>query len=485
MKFSFLSNSIFKPLRFSYILIIILMTIPILFSLTLYPMYTNHYDQLITNVSRANKLNQIIKINISDEIWDIVAGKKSFKQGNQYKLIEDTKDIISEMIIYTKSDNNKQLLEVAKRAVKTLEKYVNILGNQINNNAPVSKNEKTLEEIRSVASLIHDIIEDYIFAEIETYAQTNNDIKKSSTLINIFQIITTIFVIIIAIIVIKNLSKKIQKPINDMEKFSTKIAKGDLSARTEVPHIAEFDNLTSNLNIMAEKIHQLIQQNIQEQKNLKKAELKTLQAQITPHFLYNTFDTIIWLAESEKTNEVIEITRAFSNFFRISLSKGHEWISLEQEVNHVKNYLKIQKIRYRDILDYQIEYDEKLNNTKVLKLILQPLVENAIYHGIKNKRGKGILRIKVSKTSKDNILFSVEDNGIGFTEERLKDVEAQLQNNIQSESLSSTYGMYNVCKRLQLYYNKNIKLNIQSEYKKGTKISFELPYIKIEDNQNV
>lgn len=142
---------------------------------------------------------------------------------------------------------------------------------------------------------------------------------------------------------------------------------------------------------MAEKIQELMIANIKEQENFQKEQMKSLQAQITPHFLYNTFDTIIWLAESSYTDEVIKITKAFSSFFRISLSKGHEWITVGQELEHVKSYLTIQKIRYRDILDYEIQVDKDVENLSVLKLVLQPLVENAIYHGIKNIRGRGLL----------------------------------------------------------------------------------------------
>jgi two-component system sensor histidine kinase YesM len=183
----------------------------------------------------------------------------------------------------------------------------------------------------------------------------------------------------------KTLSKKIRIPITKMEKFSTELAAGNLQAQISTPEIMEFSHLVENLNSMALQIDRLMKQNIEESINLQKEEMAKLQAQITPHFLYNTFDTIIWLAEAKKTDEVIEITRAFSNFMRISLSRGHDWITIEQEIEHVKNYLTIQKVRYGDILNYEFFVDERINNFMILKLSLQPLIENAIYHGIKNK----------------------------------------------------------------------------------------------------
>jgi two-component system sensor histidine kinase YesM len=153
---------------------------------------------------------------------------------------------------------------------------------------------------------------------------------------------------------------------------------------------------------MAVKIQELIDANIEEQQNLQKSEMKALQAQISPHFLYNTLDTIVWLAEGRQYEQVISVTRNFSNFFRTSLSRGKDWISVQEEFDHVLNYLTIQKIRYRDILDYSINWDRTMAEKPMLKLVLQPLVENALYHGIKGKRGRG--NISVRGWSEDGFL---------------------------------------------------------------------------------
>ena len=228
-----------------------------------------------------------------------------------------------------------------------------------------------------------------------------------------------------------------------------------------MPQVRELDGLTDNLNIMAVKIQELIAENILEQKNLQKSEMKALQAQITPHFLYNTFDTIVWLAEEKKNDQVIDITRAFSSFFRISLNRGKDFLTVREEVEHVRSYLTIQKIRYWNILDYNIEYQLEMSDCQILKLVLQPLVENALYHGIKNKRGRGFLSVKGWR---DNgyLCFSVEDNGIGMTEEYLVEIIEQIDGSMDPAELSNVYGLYNVNKRLELYYDKNTRLEISS-----------------------
>ena len=475
------SKSIKNQIKSTYIIIFLLMLIPMIYSLAMTIIYVNRYDQLITNVSRANNIDQVVKIEISDEIWDIVAGKTLFTEGMQYKILDHIKSEILVMSHTTDSNENSQMLTVALRTVATLETYVDMLGIQIKQNASVASNEKVLEEVRSVAALVHDILQEYIVKEIQSAAITNQKIKNSILNLSIILIFIGAVTIYLTLRGMRHVSGSIEKSINELESLSNKIASGDLSARSSGENVEEFVPLAENLNIMAGKIQNLVSENIKEQQNLQKAEMKTLQAQITPHFLYNTFDTIIWLAESGDNEQVIKITRAFSEFFRISLSKGHEWITLEQELNHIRHYLTIQKIRYRDILDYEINTDEDISNEMVLKLMLQPLVENAIYHGIKNKRGRGRLEVEVHKEIENEIPyihFSVKDNGIGFTEERLQEVLQELSMDKEIESNSVVYGLYNVNKRLSLYYGNSVGLNIKTEYRKGTEISFRIPYGK-------
>jgi two-component system, sensor histidine kinase YesM len=465
------------------------MIIPTLYSVIFSRIHTMQYDKIITNVSRANRLSQIVKVNVSDEIWDIVAGKIEFNEGNQYVILRQIRSGIAGMMDSTSNEKNRQLLVVASRAEDTLENYVNMLGNQINDNASVAENEKIMDEIRGVCSLIYDILQNFIVSEIESAADTNESIKRSSINLTFIQSIIGLIIISISIYAFTSVSENIRRPIHDMEVLSSRIANGDLNARAERPNVKELNHLAENLNTMAGKIEDLIDENVQEQINLQKAEMKTLQAQITPHFLYNTFDTIIWLAESGQTAEVIEITRAFSDFFRISLSKGHEWITVSQELDHVRNYLKIQKIRYENILNYEFNIDDGIDNVPVLKLVLQPLVENAIYHGIKNKRGRGKITVSAhrindretqdsaeSGDSTDYIVFSVEDNGIGFTPPRLEEVLNELNKKSDVENLKAVYGLYNVNKRLNLYYDKSVSLSIKSEYGKGTLVSFTVPF---------
>ena len=470
-----------KTLLITYISIVFITLIPSVYSIIVSQIHTNQYTQIIWNVSTANRINGIAKDDIPAELWEIICGKKEIKDGNQNKMADEITSGLSLMLLKNKNPESSAKLEVANRALLTLRRNIDMLITNMKNGSTVTQNEAALDEIRTITALFSDLIQDFIVSEIESASRTNQAIKNTSIILTVIQILITVLAVIISFNSFISVSSAIQRPIADMEKLSTKVANGDLTARIDVPHVSELDTLAVNMNTMTEQIDILIQKNIQEQENLQKAEMKALQAQITPHFLYNTFDTIIWLAEEEKTDEVVKITKAFSEFLRISLSRGHEWITIGQELDHIKNYLTIQKIRYADILNYDINVNDDILEYKTIKLVLQPLVENAIYHGIKNKRGRGHLTVTAdySDETKQFITFSVTDDGAGFTQERLNQVTQELTNaTIDPEDLTSVYGLYNVNKKLKLYYgDKTEGLVIKSEHKAGSTISFTIPCI--------
>ncbi len=458
------------------------MIIPLVYSIIATQFHTKQYANIITNVGNANRINQIAKSDIPNELWEIVCGKQDYFSNRPYVMIKTIFSELDEMKKLTLSEENKQKLDVAYRTCTTLHKNIGDLEKQMNEGSPVSQNESLLDEIRTITLLFSDVMLDYILSEIETASNTNQSIKQANINLILLQILIMIFTSLITLNSYMSLSNLINKPISDMKQLSTEIANGNLSARVKKPEIDEMVPLADNMNLMAEQINLLIKKNIEEQQNFQKAEMKALQAQITPHFLYNTFDTIIWLAEQEETEKVVKITKAFSNFLRISLSKGHEWITVQQELDHITNYLTIQKIRYADILNYEINLNEELADFKIIKLTLQPLVENAIYHGIKNKRGRGHLFVNLdyADENKQSIKISVSDDGAGFSPERLEQVKNELKSGDEdSERLSSVYGLYNVNKKLKLYYgDKTDGLQIESEYKKGSHITFQIPCIK-------
>ena len=255
--------------------------------------------------------------------------------------------------------------------------------------------------------------------------------------------------VLISISVLRRITKPIKELEQHMNNFNNDLSKINLKGDVSI----EILSLQNHFNEMIDKI-----------KYLREYEINALYSQINPHFLYNTLDTIIWMAEFQDTEKVISITKALSNFFRISLSNGKEKIPLKEEINHIKEYLYIQKQRYEDKLEYKISIQEELKNIEVPKIILQPFVENAIYHGIKNLDTTGIISI-YSQIIENKIELIIEDNGIGF--------EAAKK---QALMKMGGVGIKNVNKRIQYYYGNEYGAKIDSSFKTGARIIITLPY---------
>lgn len=275
------------------------------------------------------------------------------------------------------------------------------------------------------------------------------------------------------------ISSRLTRPLKLLKNKMKLAASGFLESKVTPSGKDEIADLGRSFNIMLGKIKSLLEQNIREQEEIKKAELRALQAQINPHFLYNTLDSILWMAEAGKNDRVITLVESLSRLFRISLSKGRDWITLEKEIEHVHSYLVIQQMRYRDILDYEIETDPELRSCSVLKMTLQPIVENALYHGIKNKRGKGLITVSARKTETNELLLTVRDNGCGMTPEKLEQLQRNLLNRRMpaetGEEVSGGFGLHNVHQRIKLFYGDQYGVRIDSVPQEGTIVTISIP----------
>ncbi|TCP29561.1 two-component system sensor histidine kinase YesM [Scopulibacillus darangshiensis] len=302
-----------------------------------------------------------------------------------------------------------------------------------------------------------------------------NQVMKAAYDIRHFIFISVFLSTLFAIILYFFISSRLTRPILDLKGKMEQAAAGHLDTKVINHSQDEIADLGNSFNIMLKKIRALINNSIKEQKQIKKAEIRAMQAQINPHFLYNTLDSIVWMAEAKKSREVIELVKSLSHFFRITLSKGRDQILLKDEIEHVRNYLTILKMRYNDIFDFQIDIDPKIYDCNILKLTLQPVVENALYHGIKNKRGIGSIRITGKDILKDQIRIEIIDNGIGMTEEKLADIRSQLSSDDRDHLNDRGFGLNNVHKRLQFYYGKPFGVTIESTYLQGTTVLITIP----------
>jgi two-component system sensor histidine kinase YesM len=283
--------------------------------------------------------------------------------------------------------------------------------------------------------------------------------------------LTTLILLIAVIILAGIISKEITKPIRLLKDSMGLVEQGEF-AKASVEEIAnnELGSLTNSFNEMTERIASLMKQNTIEQRERRKSEMRALQAQINPHFLYNTLDSIVWMSEANRNDEAIEMTSALAKLFRQAISDEKEEIFIREEKEYVKNYLTIQQMRYKDKLDYSIEIDPEIENFKIIKFVLQPLVENAIYHGLKYKKEKGHLEIKGYRVG-DIAFIEVSDNGVGMTTETLSEIFEEKK----ADFKKSGVGITNVQKRLQLYYGESFGLRVESKPGGGTKVTVTIP----------
>ena len=298
--------------------------------------------------------------------------------------------------------------------------------------------------------------------------------KEMELLGNICVMLTIILLVtmLVSFLVSRLVTNPVQRLIRAMGEFE-KDAAGYVYRPVE--GTMEIEALSQSYEHMVRKIQKLMNQVRQEEISLRKTELKALQAQINPHFLYNTLDAIGWLCEEERCQDAVEMVNALAKLFRISISKGHELITIQKEVEHARSYLKIQKFRYKDQFEYEFQVDESCLGYYCNKITLQPIIENAIYHGLKYKESKGLLQVK-GFMKDGNAVLQVIDNGVGMDEETLSHIYDKHKVNYHSNGV----GVYNVQKRLKLYYGENYGITYESEKGVGTTATITIPGIQEE-----
>ena len=470
-------TSITAQVRRSVTSISILLAVPAIIGLAVMLMYSARTQAMIRRMDSAAGMKPALENTIAENLFSVAAGRTSFEKSGVQELIAETDSTLDMLLTETQGSGQMQLT-IARRTMDTLEQYVLRVRDGMASGAPISEIEGIVDEVRNVGRLVTDMLDAFTTEEIANATEANRQLRA----IVAVAVAAEVMLLLIAFRRTRKETRKLTDSIHgtiySLEETVRRIAEGNFGDRVRGMDVEELRELGEQINQMADRLETLIDQIRQNQDNLSRAELRTLQAQINPHFLYNTLDTIVWQAESGKGEEVVRLTRNLSDFFRISLSSGADWIPVSQELKHVSAYLSIQKTRYRDILDYEVSQPEGLEEAYMLKLLLQPLVENALYHGIKNKRGGGKILVQVQRQNRV-MTFTVTDTGKGMTPEQLQALEKSLQEETPTAQTApepghSGFGMRNVDMRIRLYYRKQTGLLIQSG-PEGTEVSFSIP----------
>ncbi|MBR4573934.1 MAG: sensor histidine kinase [Lachnospiraceae bacterium] len=473
MKRYFHNTSLSTKIRISYLLLVIPLVLLLIVSFYMMQRSSKKYNEMISSAALAGDFSLDFKKDFDYETYLLIVGNNTVEESRLDELIKDADTVVDGLIDITTNSDNLERLKGVKKYLENLRKYKRRIERNLAANVEYDINMEIWEnDVQIVTGLIREEIFEYLFYEIR-------DMQTEKAEMDVFyQRVLTGSMIAFAVLTLMVLAfsiylpKSFTRPITDLVGVTDRISRGDLTARSHNDSSDEVGVLAHSMNQMIEKINELLSQITKEQIRIREAELELLQSQINPHFLYNTLDTIIWLAEGGDQKKVVEMVKSLSAFFRTSLSRGKDIIMIREELLHATSYLEIQQFRYQDILEYEIDVPEEFHDYMIPKITIQPLIENALYHGIKNKRGGGMIRIGAERAG-DDFVITVSDNGIGMTPERLAEVRAVLMSDAPADN--TIYGLYNVNERIKLKFGSKYGISLDSVYGEGSTCNILLP----------
>lgn len=452
-KIQYLIWSLALPLVFCILLVFFFLCI-----------YIGNYSVITHNMNLSSKFSLSFKENMDLKMYHYCVGSADQKT----LPIQDVNiaiNVAQELKETTVRKESKEAIDRVIANCKNLKKRMRVLSKTDGYDA----RQQLTNNVYVLTELIQNAMGDYIYYEAGYLKQVEDNMFVRILIVG--SILGVIVALIVAWMVRKSfrLAKEITHPISCLSDNVRKVGHGNFDISSVETNVIEVKNLNQGIQKMARRIQTLLENVKEEERKQHMTQLELLQAQVSPHFLYNTLDTIVWMVEADMHDEAIEMLTHLSMFFRTALSKGEDVISLHDEVLHTKSYLEIQQIRYSDILEYAIDLPKEFEMISLPKLTLQPLVENALYHGVKEKRGQSKITITFEDAG-DDIVIQVLDDGIGMTEERLQEVKDGLkQNNHVGFGLAAVEG------RLVLYFGEEYGIDIWSKYGEGTRICVRIP----------
>ncbi len=438
--------------------------------------YSEAYDTIVSNMTIANNYNLNFKEEMDESLYKLVVGAVTFESIGEDGSLEDPYELIGELrsefgnlMSITTDGESRAWLQILMRNVDTLEDRVDDIRTNLNNKNSYDMNIEMLDNnIYIMTELVQDDIQYYIYYQTKSMEHLTKQLNRRVHVFTVFCAVTLALVLIIVIVFTFLIVRGIIRPIQELSRVAQKVSQGDFSARADVDTHDEVAVLADSVNIMTENIEGFVRKIKEDESKMRRADLRLLQEQINPHFLYNTLDTIVWLIEGNDPDKAVNMVMSLSEFFRLVLSKGKESITIQEEEMHIRSYLEIQQVRYRDILEYEISIDQ------ILKLTLQPLVENSLYHGIKYKRAKG--RITVTGTmAEDRIHLKVEDNGVGMEPGELEKLRGEIAK--PCKDTDKGFGLANVNERIRMNYGAQYGMTIDSVPGQGTCVEVVIPAV--------
>lgn len=404
----------------------------------------------------------------------------SIRESEIAQTLQDIKQYSTQKVMII--NNNGEILsssdeELDKLAISNGDTFKQIFNN---NREYLISNRKGIKDVKVGNS-------NYIFL----FATLNKNNWKLVSIVDKDEVLSTFYVmkrytmfvsflaLILGAIFVVITSASIYRPISILKSAMQKAREGNLDVRIIEERRDEFKQLYDSFNSMIETINNLINELYEKKLLATEAELKALQSNINPHFLYNIFETMIWMIELGNTEDLKKMVIALSKFYRLVLSEGRDIITVKEAAEQIENYITVQKIRYKDMLNVDIDIDPQIFNYKMLNMLLQPIVENSIVHGIQGKSGSGNIKIQGKAENvegKKLMVFTIEDDGIGIQKERLEEIKNSLENyNKSQDGKDGYYALKNINQRIKLHYGSEYGIDIKSVYGQGTRVVLAIP----------
>lgn len=447
--------------------------------------YSRNYEQIVSSMTVANNYNLNFKEEMDESLYKLVVGYVTFDNIGEdptlkdpYVLIRELRGEFRNLITDTSSEESKVWLESLLRNIDTLQKRVDDIKASMEAGDSYDENIERLDNnIYILTELIQDDIQYYIYYQTKSMESVNQAMHHQVNTFICVCVAVVLFMLIMVTAFSVYIVNEMLQPLYVLRAATEEMAGGNFAVRAQTEGSEELQSLSDSFNHMASNMEDLIDEVKEDQQKMRKADLRLLQEQINPHFLYNTLDTIVWLVEANETDQAVNMIVTLSNFFRMVLSKGKELITISEEEQHIGSYLEIQSMRYHDIMEYDIQFDQVILDYQIPKLTLQPIVENALYHGLKEKRAKGFIHIHGEKDG-ECIRLTVRDNGVGMEAEELEELRGEITR--PCKETERGFGLANVNERIRMYYGAEYGMEIQSIKGKGTTVELVIPAIKMQ-----
>jgi two-component system sensor histidine kinase YesM len=435
-----------------------------LFLLLQFFLYGLRQARISSNISTASQFNRDFKNEVDLKMYYFVTGSS---EGLPLDEVETAEELATTLL---GSTSNRE----SRRAASSVLNLCGNLKSRISDIEAAEDYDSRMHQLEANVYVITELIQDYMYTYLYYEAGELAALRERQTSLLTASLLLSAFVMaaVVALSLRQSfrLSRSITRPIDGLYSRVEEIGRGDLTVRPPVEaQDSKLRALGEGLEEMAARLDEQMELNRQEQARLRSMELALVQAQINPHFLYNTLDAIVWLVETGKNEQAVEMVSSLSNYFRSFLSNGQDVITLREEALHVRSYLEIQQVRYKDILRCELSMDPELEECRIPKMTLQPLVENAVYHGIKLKRGGGVVSI-VSRREGAAACLEVRDTGLGMSEDTLRELRRSLE-----EDKGTGFGMLASYRRLKLMYGEALDFRVDSAENLGTTVTIRFP----------